>query len=122
MGVTQARHGDCSPVPVMTTLIKKRAAPEPRPPVADSAGSGGTPAHASRFAIAWAFAGIFYILEYAARSSPSVMIPQLASSFGTTALGVSSVVVMYYYTYSIFSLVAGGALDRFGAKRPLTIG
>jgi MFS family permease len=50
------------------------------------------------------------------------MIPQLASSFGTTALGVSSVVVMYYYTYSIFSLVAGGALDHLGARRPLTLG
>ena len=77
---------------------------------------------AKRFIAAWFFAGIFYILEYAARSSPSVMIPQLASSFGTTALGVSSVVVTYFYTYSIFSLVAGGALDQLGAKRPLTAG
>src|SRR5262249_37567194 len=106
----------------MTTSITKSAAPGSRVPSAPSVHTGAAPTHAGRFVAAWAFAGIFYILEYAARSSPSVMIPQLASSFGTTALGVSSVLVMYYYTYSIFSLVAGGALDHLGAKRPLTVG
>jgi len=74
------------------------------------------------FVIAWVFALIFYFLEYAVRSSPSVMIPQLATSFGTTALGVSSILVLYYYTYSITSLVAGAALDRLGAKWPVPIG
>jgi MFS family permease len=74
------------------------------------------------FVIAWVFALIFYFLEYAVRSSPSVMIPQLASSFGTTALGVSSILVLYYYTYSIMSLVAGAALDHLGAKWPVSIG
>src|SRR5258705_2648328 len=74
------------------------------------------------FVIAWVFALIFYFLEYAVRSSPSVMIPQLASSFGTTALGVSSIIVLYYYTYSITSLVAGAALDHLGAKWPVAIG
>jgi MFS family permease len=96
--------------------------PEPTPASVNPGAADQAPTHAGRFAIAWAFAGIFYILEYAARSSPSVMIPQLASSFGTTALGVSSIVVMYYYTYSIFSLVAGGALDHLGARRPLAVG
>jgi len=97
--------------------VQKAEPPAKAPPQADQA-----PTHVGRFVLAWAFAGVFYILEYVARSSPSVMIPELASSFGTTALGVSSVVVMYYYTYSIFSLVAGGALDHLGAKRPLTVG
>ena len=74
------------------------------------------------FAIAWLFTSIFYFLEYAVRSSPSVMITQLASSFGTTALGLSSILVLYYYTYSITSLVAGASLDHLGAKRPITLG
>jgi hypothetical protein len=65
--------------------------------------------HARGFVIAWVFALIFYFLEYAVRSSPSVMLPQLAISFGATALGVSSILVLYYYTYSITSLVAGAA-------------
>ena len=78
--------------------------------------------HARGFVIAWVFALIFYFLEYAVRSSPSVMLPQLATSFGTTALGVSSILVLYYYTYSITSLVAGAALDHLGAKWPVSIG
>jgi MFS family permease len=74
------------------------------------------------FIIAWAFTAIFYFLEYAARSSPSVMMPQLAAAFGTTALGVSSILVLYYYTYSITSLIAGASLDHLGAKRPIPTG
>jgi hypothetical protein len=77
--------------------------------------------HSRRFVIAWVFALIFYFLEYAVRSSPSVMIPQLATSFGTTALGVGSI-LFYYYTYSITSLVAGAALDHLGAKWPVAVG
>jgi len=74
------------------------------------------------FIIAWAFTVIFYFLEYAVRSSPSVMIPELEASFGTTALGISAILGMYYYTYSSMSLVAGTALDRLGAKRTVPIG
>jgi len=57
------------------------------------------------FIIAWSFALVFYFLEYAVRPSPSVMVPQLATAFGTTALGVSSILGVYYYTYSVTSLV-----------------
>jgi MFS family permease len=79
-------------------------------------------ARARGFVVAWFFALIFYFLEYAVRSSPSVMIPQLAAAFRTTALGVGSILVLYYYTYSITSLVAGAALDHMGAKRPVATG
>lgn len=68
------------------------------------------------FAIAWVFALLFYFFEYAVRSSPAVMIPELSRAFGVTALGVSSILGMYYYTYSVTSLIAGVLLDRFGAK------
>ena len=74
------------------------------------------------FAIAWAFTTIFYFLEYAVRSSPAVMIPQLEASFHTTALGISAILGAYYYTYSTMSLVAGAALDRLGAKRTVPVG
>ena len=46
-------------------------------------------AHA--FVVAWLFSLAFYFLEYAVRSSPAVMIPQLAQSFGVSALGVSEI-------------------------------
>jgi MFS family permease len=50
------------------------------------------------------------------------MIPELSTAFKVTALGVSSIVGTYYYTYSVTSLVAGVALDHAGAKYPIAIG
>jgi MFS family permease len=74
------------------------------------------------FVIAWAFTVVFYFLEYAVRSSPAVMIPELEASFRTTALGISAILGAYYYTYSTMSLVAGAALDHLGAKRTVPVG
>jgi MFS family permease len=74
------------------------------------------------FVVAWAFTVIFYFLEYAVRSSPSVMIPELEASFNTTALGISAILGVYYYTYSSMSLIAGAALDHLGAKRTIPVG
>jgi MFS family permease len=74
------------------------------------------------FVVAWAFTVIFYFLEYAVRSSPSVMIAGLEASFGTTALGVAAILGLYYYTYSSMSLVAGAALDHLGGKRSVPVG
>src|SRR6202044_2322358 len=74
------------------------------------------------FIVAWVFTVVFYFLEYAVRSSPAVMIPELESSFHTTALGISAILGAYYYTYSVMSLVAGAALDHLGAKRTVPIG
>jgi MFS family permease len=81
-----------------------------------------SPAPTRAFMMAWVFALAFYFLEYAARSAPAVMIPQLSAAFGTTALGVSAIIGLYYYTYSILSLVAGAALDRYGAQSPISAG
>src|SRR6202030_504935 len=74
------------------------------------------------FVFAWAFTVVFYFLEYAVRSSPSVMIPELEVSLHTTALGISAILGVYYYTYSSLSLIAGAALDHLGAKRTIPIG
>src|ERR1700690_3188174 len=74
------------------------------------------------FVIAWGFTVLFYFLEYAVRSSPAVMIPQLEASFHTTALGISAILGAYYHTYPPMSLVAGAALDRLGAKRTVPVG
>lgn len=74
------------------------------------------------FVIAWAFTVVFYFLEYAVRSSPAVMIPELEASFGTTALGISAILGIYYCTYSTMSLVAGTSLDHLGAKRTIPVG
>jgi len=79
-------------------------------------------------AIHWSFVGawllvlVFYFFQYAIRSAPGVMIPELKSTFGLTALGISSLVGLYYYTYAGFAIVAGASLDRYGAKQPIAIG
>jgi MFS family permease len=71
---------------------------------------------------AWLLVAVYYFYQYALRSAPSVMMPQLTEAFGVDALGVSAIVGMFYYGYSPFSLVAGAALDRFGARRVVPIG
>src|SRR6478736_2087580 len=71
---------------------------------------------------AWLLVALYYFYQYALRSAPSVMIPQLSEAFGVNALGVSAIMGMFYYGYSPFSLIAGASLDRFGAKRMVPIG
>jgi len=71
---------------------------------------------------AWLLVAVYYFYQYALRSAPSVMMPQLTEAFGVNTLGVSTIVGMFYYGYSPFSLVAGTSLDRFGAKRVIPIG
>jgi len=72
--------------------------------------------------MAWLAVAVYYFFQYALRSAPSVMMPQLADAFSVNALGVSAIVGMFYYGYSPFSLVAGATLDRFGAKRVIPVG
>ncbi len=71
---------------------------------------------------AWLLVAIYYFFQYALRSAPSVMMPQLAQALAVNAAGVSAIVGMFYFSYSPFSLVAGAAIDRFGAKRVIPIG
>jgi MFS family permease len=74
------------------------------------------------YIVAWVLALLFYVLEYSTRSAPGVMIPQLEQAFGRNGQGVGSILGSYYYTYSITSLVAGTALDRYGAKYVVATG
>src|SRR5215813_1619858 len=69
--------------------------------------------------VAWLLTAIYYFYQYALRSAPAVMMPQLSEAFGITALGVASIVGLFYYGYSPFSLVAGAAMDRVGPRRLL---
>jgi MFS family permease len=74
------------------------------------------------FIVAWGFCLLFYFGQYALRSAPGVMVPELTSQFGLTALGVSSLIGLYYYTYSTFAIVAGASLDRLGPKYVIPTG
>jgi MFS family permease len=73
-------------------------------------------------ASAWLLAAVYYFYQYALRSAPAVMMPQLSEAFGLSALGVASIVGMFYYGYSPFSLVAGAAMDRLGPRKVIPVG
>src|SRR4051794_5247235 len=72
-------------------------------------------------ALAWVIAALCYFYQYILRSAPSVMMPQLSDAFGMSALGVASLIGLFYYGYAAFSLVAGATLDRLGTKKTLPI-
>jgi len=74
------------------------------------------------FIVAWVFCLSFYFMEYAVRSAPSVMLPELARAFGLSTVGLSSLIGLYYYTYAIFAIIAGAAVDRWGAKYTIPLG
>ena len=67
--------------------------------------------------VVWIITAVFYFYQYAMRSAPAVMMPELSDAFGISAVGVASIVGLFYYGYSPFSLVAGAAMDRFGPRR-----
>ena len=73
-------------------------------------------------ALAWLAAALYYLYQYALRSAPAVMMPELSTAFGLSATGVASLAGLFYYGYSPFSLVAGVALDRWGPRKVMPIG
>jgi MFS family permease len=72
--------------------------------------------------IAWLITAVYYFYQYVLRSAPAVMMPQLSDAFGLSAMGVASMVGLFYYGYSPFSLVAGVAMDQLGPRRVVPLG
>jgi MFS family permease len=72
--------------------------------------------------IAWLVTALYYFYQYIMRSAPAVMMPQLSEGFGMSAAAVASLVGLFYYGYSPFSLVAGVALDQLGPRKVVPIG
>ena len=72
--------------------------------------------------VAWLITAVYYFYQYALRSAPAVMLPQLSDAFGVSATGVASIVGLFYYGYSPFSLVAGAAMDRLGPRKVVPVG
>ncbi|MEX3985355.1 MFS transporter [Paraburkholderia sp. EG287A] len=68
------------------------------------------------FVAAWSLCVVFYFMQYALRSAPSVMMSELSAAFARDLVGVSALVGLYYYSYSLLSIVVGAALDRLGGR------
>jgi len=71
---------------------------------------------------AWLLTAVFYFYQYSMRSAPSVMVPELSTAFGLSAVGVASLVGLFYYGYAPFSLVAGVAMDQLGPRKVVPLG
>jgi MFS family permease len=72
--------------------------------------------------VAWLITAVYYFYQYTLRSAPAVMMPQLSDAFGITTTAVASMVGLFYYGYSPFSLVAGATMDRLGPRRVVPLG
>jgi MFS family permease len=72
--------------------------------------------------VAWLLALLYYFYQYALRSAPAVMIPQLSEGFGLNTLGIASMLGLFYYGYSPSSLITGVSLDRLGLKYVISSG
>jgi MFS family permease len=72
--------------------------------------------------VAWLITSIYYFYQYAMRSAPAVMVPEMSTAFGLTPVGVASLVGLFYYAYAPFSLVAGVAMDQLGPKKVVPLG
>lgn len=89
--------------------------------MATAATRGGTTA-LRVVGFAWLLTSIYYFYQYILRSAPAVMVPELSDAFGLTAVGLASLVGLFYYGYAPFSLVAGVAMDQLGPRRVVPLG
>ncbi len=84
-----------------------------------SAGSGRSPLGSQLnvvFVIAWLICAVFYFIQYGLRSAPGIMIPELSSALGADKATITQVVSVYFYSYALFALISGVALDRIGPR------
>lgn len=69
----------------------------------------------------WLIASIFILYQFFLQTSTSVVLPQLGQEYNisTTQMGILS--STFYYTYLTFQLPAGILIDKYGARRILSL-
>ncbi|NNM58716.1 MAG: MFS transporter [Legionellales bacterium] len=66
-------------------------------------------------------AALFYVYDYFIQVSPAVITNQLMSAFNIGASGLSVLSACFFYAYASMQIPAGILLDRFGARRLLSV-
>ncbi len=69
--------------------------------------------------IVWGLAALFFFVEYFARISPSVMVPNLMQSFSVGALDLGILSSFFYYPYILMQIPVGTLMDRYRPRRLL---
>ncbi len=77
--------------------------------------------HNARRWVIWSLAVCFYFYEYILRVAPSVMISNILSSFNIKAGVFGTIVAFYLYAYAPMQLPVGILMDRFGARKLLSL-
>jgi MFS family permease len=72
--------------------------------------------------VAWLITALYYFYQYTLRSGAGGHDAGALRAFGISTQAVASLVGLFYYGYSPFSLVAGAAMDRLGPRRVVPIG
>lgn len=68
-----------------------------------------------------ALGAIFYCYEYYLRVAPSVMVTGISEAYGIEAVAFGNLVACYYYAYTPMQLPVGMLMDKYGARRILTL-
>jgi MFS family permease len=68
-----------------------------------------------------ALGAIFYCYEYFLRVAPSVMFTEIATHYQIEAVTFGNLVAFYYYAYTPMQLPVGILMDRYGARKILTL-
>ncbi len=69
----------------------------------------------------WGLAALFYFYEYVIRVTPSLMQTELMRSFQVSAFAFGNISAFYFYAYAPMQLPVGMLMDRFGARKLLTL-
>lgn len=71
--------------------------------------------------IIWGLGALFYCYEFFLQVSPSVMVDDLMREFKISAAALGNLTSYYLYFYAVMQIPVGLLLDRFGARRLLTL-
>lgn len=71
--------------------------------------------------ITWFVAALFVLYQFLLQSSTSVMIPCLEVAFKIGADSVGFLSASFFYTYLVMQIPSGILIDRYGARRILTV-
>nr|WP_279039166.1 MFS transporter [Snodgrassella alvi] len=74
------------------------------------------------FIIAWFICAIFYFVQYALRSAPSIMQAEIIGTLHISKVEMAGIIGLYFYSYAFFALVSGVMLDRIGPRFTASLG
>ena len=69
----------------------------------------------------WGLACLFLFYEYFLRTGPSVIVAELALTFQVTAAAIGTLSGLYFWIYAPMQIPVGMLMDRYGARRLLTL-